>query len=130
MKTFSVQKKPELTARQAAQGCLTANLAVPGLGSLVAGRKVGLIQMAIYFCGFALTLFFGLRFVFGALSNWSAFYGEFHDPNMDALAALNDLWRRTHWALLGITLFAVSWLWALATSWTLLAEAKKQEHKT
>jgi hypothetical protein len=124
MKTFSAPKNPDLSAREAAQGYLTANLAVPGLGSVIAGRKVGFVQMTIYFSGFALTSFFGLRFVLWALLHWSAFYGEFNNPDTDFLSALTDLWQRTRWAFLGIILFAISWLWALATSRRLLAEAK------
>jgi len=92
----------------------------------MAGRKAGYFQMAIYFSGFALTLTFGVRFVFWALSHWTEFYSEFHGPNVDPLAALSDLWQRTRWALLGIGLFAVSWIWALWTSRTLMAEAKEK----
>jgi H+/gluconate symporter-like permease len=125
MKTSSASKNPERTTRQIAQGCLTANLAVPGLGSVVAGRKVGYAQMAVYFTGFLLTVIFGLRFVYWALANWSAFQTELHDPEASPLATLSDLWQRTHWALLGIALFAIAWPWALLTSRTLMAEAQK-----
>ncbi len=124
MKIFSGQKNPNLTPREIAQGCLTANLAIPGLGSVIAGRKVGLVQLAIYFLGFALTLIFGVSFVLWALSHWSQFYGEFNRPDSDPSVALADLWHRTRWALLGIVLFAVSWLWALWTSRDLLAETR------
>jgi hypothetical protein len=126
MKTFSAKKNPDLSAREVAQGSLTANLAVPGLGSIVAGRKVGFAQMAVYFSGFGLTVGFGLRFVLWALSHWSQFYNEFHSPDADAIAAMTDLWLRTRWAFLGIALFAISWLWALSTSRALLADAKRK----
>ena len=125
MKIFSGQKNPNLSAREAAQGCLTANLAVPGLGSVISGRKVGFVQMVIYFSGFALTSFYGGRFAFYALLNWPAFHAEFYDPDADLPAAYSDLWHRTRWAFLGILLFAISWLWALSTSRALLAAADK-----
>jgi hypothetical protein len=123
MKIFSAKKNPDLSPREAAQGCLTANLAVPGLGSFLVGRKVGLVQMAIYFAGFALTLTFGLRMIYWVLSHWSAFYAEFNSPGADVLSAMSDLWHRSRWALLGIGLFLISWIWALATSRTVMAEA-------
>ena len=129
MKTFLAKKSPNLSPGEAAQGCLTANLAVPGLGSVIAGRKVGFVQLAIYFSGFALTLIFGLRFVWSALSHWSAFYAEFNGPAADPIIAMSDLWHHTRWAFLGIVLFAISWLWAFSTSRTVLAEAKKDANQ-
>ncbi len=127
MKTFLAKENPDLSPREAAKGCLTANLAVPGLGSILVGRKIGFVQMAIYFAGFALTLTFGLRLIYSALSNWSAFYAEFYSPGADVLYALSDLWQRTRWALLGIFLFLISWVWALATSRAVIAEANKKK---
>jgi hypothetical protein len=129
MKISSGQKNLSPSARELAQGCLTANLAVPGLGSVISGRKVGFVQMVIYFSGFALTFFYGGSFVFRALTNWSAFHAEFYSPDTDIVAALADLWHRTRWAFLGILLCAVGWLWALSTSRTMLAEAK-EKHPT
>lgn len=123
MKTFSAKRSPDLTPREAAQGCLTANLAVPGLGSIIAGRKVGFVQITMYLSGFALTSIFGVRFMFEVLSNWSAFYAEFYGPDADALSAMGDLWHRTRWAFLGIALFAIALIWAFATSRALLAAA-------
>jgi hypothetical protein len=127
MKTYSAQEKTNVSASQKAHGCLTANLAVPGLGSLIGGRKVGLAQMVIYFSGFALTLIFGLRFIYWALTHWSEFYSEFYGPNANPVLALPDVWQRTRWALLGILLFAIAWSWALLTSWTLISEAKQKK---
>jgi hypothetical protein len=124
MKTFLAKKNRDLSPREAAQGCLSANLAVPGLGSVLVGRKVGFVQMAVYFVGFTLTFTFGLRFIYWVLSHWSAFYAEFYGPDADVLSAMSDLWHRVHWAFLGFGLFLVSWTWALATSRTVMAEAK------
>jgi hypothetical protein len=126
MRTFLAKKSPDLSAREIAQGSLTANLAIPGLGSVVAGRKVGFVQMAVYFSGFGLTICFGLRFVVWALSHWSQFYAEFYSPDADVITAMNDLWLRTRWALLGIALFVISWVWAFSTSRALLAAAKRE----
>ena len=43
-------------SRSEAKGCLTANLALPGSGSLVAGRAVGYFQMAFYLAGFIISI--------------------------------------------------------------------------
>lgn len=110
------------TIREVAQGCFTANLMVPGMGSLVAGRKIGYAQLVICLTGLALSLIFGIRFIFWSLAHWS----ELHDPNAgDPIAALHALLRQACWPLLGILLFAVAWLWALLTSYFLLAAAKQ-----
>ena len=109
---------------QTAWGCLTTNLALPGLGSLVAGRISGYPQAALGFGGEALTLAFGVRSILWFAANWA----RLHDPEADHLAALLDFWvaGRLRWAMLGIALFALGWLWALATSLSLLRAANTE----
>ena len=107
---------------QTAWGCLTSNVAVPGLGSLVAGRISGYPQVALGLGGMALTLAFGLRFFVWFAANRSRLL----DPGADP-AALLEMWLAVRWALLGIALFALGWLWALATSLALLAAAKRDQ---
>ena len=68
MKTFSDQKNHEVSSRQSAQGCFATNLAMPGLGSLVGGRKVGLLQLALCLSGLAVSLGFGVKLGL----NWAA----------------------------------------------------------
>ncbi|HXP63745.1 MAG TPA: hypothetical protein VN829_24780 [Dongiaceae bacterium] len=111
---------------QTAWGCLTTNVAVPGLGSLVAGRIAGYPQAALALGGTALTLAFGLRFFVWFAANWS----RLHDPGADSAATLLEMWLAVRWALLGIALFALGWLWALATSLALLTAAKKNQPPT
>ena len=101
-------------------------MALPGVGSLAGGRKVGLLQLGLCLAGFGLTLGFGIRFVFWGLAHWSEFYGQTSDPDPDPFKPLLDVWQQARWPLLGIILFACAWIWALRTSWSLLAEAKKQ----
>ena len=121
MKTSSGPESPDLSARQRAQGCFTANLAVPGLGSLMGGRKAGYVQMALCLSGLAISTICGFRFISWSLAHWS----EYHNPDADPLFALRDLWNHARWPLLGISLFAIAWGWALLTSWVLLAQAGK-----
>jgi hypothetical protein len=108
-----------------AKGCLASNLAVPGVGSLAGGHKVGLFQLGLCLAGFGLTLGSGLRFIFWTLAHWEEYYGP--NPPSDPMKPLFDLWVHARWPLLGMALFACAWLWALSTSLAMLAETKKQE---
>ena len=123
MKIFSAHANSESSARETARGCFTTNLMIPGLGSVIGGRKIGYLQMVICFAGQAITLVFGLRFIFWVLAHWSEIY---HPDAEDPLAGLHELWPHLSWPLLGIFLFAVAWLWALLTSYLLLGEAKQK----
>jgi hypothetical protein len=128
MKIFSGRKNPDATSLQNAQGCFASNLAMPGVGSLAGGRKVGILQLGLCLAGFVITLVFGIRFVYWSLAHWSEFYGP-HADVADPFKPLRDLWRQARWPLLGIGLFALAWLWALVTSWSLLAEAKNKKSR-
>src|SRR6266567_2286781 len=110
-------------SRQTAWGCLTANIAMPGSGSLAAGRISGYGQLALTLVGMILTTSFGVRFIVWALANWSRLYG----PQADPLAGLNEMWMVVRWALAGIGIFGLGWLWALATGFQILRAAKHTE---
>ena len=85
-----------------AWGGLVANLLVlPGLGSLLVGRRVGWIQAALALGGFVLTLVWLVSFLHAWIS-----LGEF------PLDAGPDLGR----GLYGMAMFGVAWLWSLGTS--------------
>lgn len=124
MKTFSGSKSHDVAGRQTAQGYAATNVVLPGLGSLTAGRKAGLIQLCLCLGGFGMTLGFGTRFIFWALAHWSEFQNV--GPDADPLKNLRDLLEHACWPLLGIILFAISWLWALLTSRSLLNESKNK----
>src|ERR1017187_2944660 len=96
-------------SRQTAWGCLTTNLAMPGFGSLVAGRVSGYGQAALAIGGMALTMVFGLRFIWWYIANWS----RFHDAGADPTAGLTEMWAFLKGPLLGFVMFGVGWLWAL-----------------
>jgi hypothetical protein len=113
----------EPLSRQTAWGCLTTNLALPGFGSLVAGYAAGYPQAVLGIGGLVLTMVFGVRFISWYIANWSRFYGAQADP----FAALSDTWPALRWALLGIGLFVVALLWALATSLQIMRAAKNAE---
>lgn len=100
-----------------------ANVGFPGLGSLMARRRVGYAQVTLTLIGFGLGLVAGLWFIVWSLVNWS----RYHNPDTDPFVALHDLWQVVRWPLLGIGLFAVSWFWALATSISLWRRATPGE---
>jgi hypothetical protein len=86
--------------RDRARAALAANVAVlPGLGSLLLGRRVGWLQAAIALAGFALTL----AWLAIVLSEW------WRDGALPAA--------RPRLGLLGtgVALFALAWAWALST---------------
>jgi hypothetical protein len=122
MKTSSGPKSPDDPARQKARGYWATNLAIPGLGSLVGGRKVGVVQLVLYLSGFAITMVFGIRFVNWSLANWS----EYHNPNTDPMAALSAMWAHARWPFLGVAMCLLAWCWSLLTSRSLLAESKSK----
>src|SRR5215204_2353846 len=108
--------------RQTAWGCLTTNLAIPGMGSLVAGRRVGYPQLAIAIVAMFLTVVFSARFVSWLLANWSRVYNSDADP----VTALAEMWRALRWALFSIGAFCFSWVWALLTSLQIVNSAKHE----
>ncbi len=98
---------------------------MPGFGSLLAGRKQGYPQVVLQVLGLVLTTVFGIRFI--------AWYFS-HRAQLDQLEGEPDryfleIWAPMRWALLGIVVFAVSWLWSLATSLSILREARRHEPK-
>ncbi|MCU0785078.1 MAG: hypothetical protein MUF81_13725 [Verrucomicrobia bacterium] len=113
----------EALSPQTARGCVATNLALPGFGSLMAGRAIGYAQAVFTVVAFALTVVFGVKFILWGLMNWS----KIHDPQADPVETMVAFWHGARWALLGMALFAVSWLWALATNASILRAAPKNE---
>jgi hypothetical protein len=107
-------------SRQTAWGCLTSNIALPGSGSLMAGRKSGYPQALLGIGGMVLSLIFGVRALLWMLANWS----RMHDPAIDQFAVMGEMWSVLRWALLGIGIFGLGWLWALASSYGIVCSAK------
>jgi len=107
--------------RAEAWGCLTANLALPGAGSLAAGRVAGYGQMALAFLGLIVTMVTVIPMFQYALSHG----GGFQTSEMDSIEYARGLWRHALWPLAGFGMFVVAILWALATSLALLAAAPK-----
>jgi hypothetical protein len=102
--------------RAEAQACFSANLGLPGAGSLMAGRRSGYVQVMVALAGMGLTLVFGILFLAWCIQNLE----QIRAPEADPYVTLAGIWRQLRWALLGIGLFVVAWLWALVTSFAIL----------
>src|ERR1035437_9413527 len=110
-------------SRQTAWGCLTTNIASPGFGSVVARYAARLARGAPAGGGMIVSLVFGARFILWYVANWS----HFHELDADPGAALGEMWQFLKWPLVGFGMFAVGWLWALATSLQIVSSARKTE---
>jgi len=116
MKTFSTPDAAPPPDRPTAWACTLANLlALPGLGSLAAGRKVGWAQAALAMAGFALVLYGLVRTLLDLLASAEPV------PAFTPAVALG---------LAGLVLSLGSWCWALVTSIQVHRQVREQEHKT
>jgi hypothetical protein len=111
--------------RENAWACCSTNLALPGFGSLMGGRRTGYLQAVLCLAGFFLTTVFGLKFVIWGIQHWS----ELHNPDGDPLETLLNLWRACRWALLGMGLFGLTWVWAQFTSLGIMNTARRQAER-
>jgi len=126
MKISSGQGSHDDISREKARGYAATNAVLPGLGTLTAGKKIGILQLALCLGGFGITLAFGVKFIFWALAHWSEYWAppqNFDDP----FRPLRDLWQHARWTLLGIVMFTISWIWSMMSSRSLLAAAKAEK---
>lgn len=96
-----------------ARNCALINqLATPGLGSLMGGRRwAGAGQLALALIGFGLVVWWFVKTVI--VSYYGLMYEQEGEPPSYA-----------GWGVAGATVFAASWFWALITSLSLYREAK------
>jgi hypothetical protein len=91
--------------------CLLSNLLVPGLGTIVARRRVqGVLQFVVSQVGFALSLIWAILFVY----RWSQ---EGSLPE--------DITPHLGIGLLGVAIFILAWIWSLASSVEILHSSRK-----
>lgn len=83
--------------------------AFPGLGTILAGRRVGWIQAVLMVAGFMLTVGF-LVFYLACVTA----YVRGHLAELEFKARYQPHLWTLHW---GLICCAVSWCWALASSW-------------
>ena len=91
--------------------CLLSNLMVPGLGTIVARRRVqGVLQLVVSQVGFALSFVWAILFV----RRWS------HEGSLP-----EDITPHLGIGLLGVAIFILAWIWSLASSVEILYKSRK-----
>jgi len=105
--------KPRTSRAKARNAALLNQLATPGLGSLLARRWIeGVGQVLLSLAGFGLVTIWFVQMMLG-------YYGQmFGDGGAHQKPAFTNL-------ILGAAMFALAWVWSLATSFSLLREASK-----
>ncbi len=98
-----------------------SNIALPGSGSLAAGKPIGYYQLALASLGFIIIVSTGIH-----LLEWAMVNGN--GPNQtsgDPLENLVNLWHELRWPLAGFAIAAAAFLWAGVTSLQLLSAHPK-----
>lgn len=99
-----------------AWSCLVTNLLVlPGLGTLVAGRRTGFAQAALALAGFALTLAWLVFFIATWIRLRAFPFGG--GPSL-------------RWGVLGVLLFLLAWLWSLASGLAIVRTVRTDSDST
>ena len=114
--------KPRTLSRAEAWGCFTANLAVPGSGSLAAGRPVGFFQMALTAIGFIITLVCGAQFFHWYFTN-SQQYAQLQETNPEE--ALLSFWIAARGAIAGCAIFGIALAWGTITGLRIVLSSPK-----
>jgi len=115
--------KPSITderkplTRSRAWGCVAINqLAFPGMGTVMAGLRIGYAQAAIMLAGFFLTMGFMICYFTSVLRLLT---------QLDSSdAQFEQCYRPYAWAgIYGLALCVIAWFWALFSSITILRNA-------
>src|SRR5690349_16048780 len=101
-----------------AWACAAMNqLAFPGAGTVMAGRKIGYAQGIIMIAGFLLTMYFFCWYI-GSLIQ-APFQNDWNET-----VFYNEVGRRKWLGIIGAIICLVAWLWALLSSLSIVKEAK------
>jgi hypothetical protein len=114
MRASFVRRPPGPLSQSTARNAALLNLcATPGIGSLLAGRRVaGIGQLLLAVAGFAMILgWFVLLFL-------QLYHELINDAQPKSVAALGEA---------GAVTFAAAWLWSLVTSLSVLREARAND---
>ena len=105
---------------------------LPGVGSLAAGRRGGYVQVALGLIGVVPMLAFSIRVLIAAyhVQQTVGSFGALDDMTDYVQQGFRDIphtWGIYFWVgLPGTVLFIIAWLWALASSISILLESRKE----
>ena len=117
---ISLRLRPDRPMSHAeAVGCMTANLALPGAGSLAAGRAVGYVQLILCTVGFIIS---GVSCA--TAIRWFLLSGS-QAAGGDPGSFLIDLWGHLLWPMVGVGIFLVALIWAVLTGRQIIAAHPK-----
>jgi hypothetical protein len=117
MKISLALANPGPISRQTAWGCLASNLALPGSGSLAAGKRSGYFQLALAFIGLGVSTVTITRLFSWYISHFSSLQDP--DPGQ-----LTQLFQAMRGPLLGLAIFALGLIWSLLSSLQILRSAR------
>lgn len=116
---FSSRHPPKILTRSRAWTCVAMNqLAFPGVGTVMAGRRTGYIQAVLMLSGFLLATGFMLWFITCSVH---ALITGMMDEQKLAAQYLPYVWL----GKLGMVLCLVAWFWSLASSFGILRQVPK-----
>ena len=119
-KTSSQTGQRKTLDKRRAWVCASINqLAFPGAGTVMAGRWIGYFQAVVMIAGFALTSFYFLAVIQGAVQ--LIINGAMNEEEFRAS------YHQYIWTLeLGSVLTAVAWLWSLISSVSIVRSVPKE----
>ena len=123
MNVSSSRKPPTLDDSGRAWGLVSINLLVlPGLGTIIGGRKIGWLQAALALIGFGIAALALVSFIIHwfQISQPSSLNPGEATTNLMAGEFAPTLYH----CLTGLAIFAVAWGWALLTSLNFLNKVK------
>jgi hypothetical protein len=119
-KTYSEPNRPKALSRSKAWAYAALNqLAFPGAGTVMAGRRVGYIQATIMVVGFVLTMTYLLA-VIGSVVNFAA-NGTVSEEEY------HKQYQVYTWAgKYGLALSVAAWCWSLVSSIAIIRNVRKE----
>ena len=106
--------------RTEAWACVMSNIALPGSGSLAAGKSIGYYQLGLATVGFIIIVVTGIH-----LLTWWMGGGNALNQTGDPLENMSILWHEIRGPLAGLGVAIAALLWAGTTSLQILSAHPK-----
>jgi hypothetical protein len=107
-------------SRTEAWACFTANIVLPGSGSLLAGRAVGYFQIIVAAIGLGISAVKTVQAAVWYFQNYQQL-----NASQDPFASMLEMGHALIWPLVGMGIFGVAIAWALVTSCYILFSSPK-----